>query len=183
MVKCTCPLQAYHAVVYVLLLRYRSVGTPFSRQLPSARLSARRRWFLHAQLRNLAGLHCSLPRGRKRGLHPSRVPPGSTGHFLVFHRERHLYSLLVSIPCRCNFACSSPFLSWFFFGGLSIHLSTALLAHMFSYNITWGATKKVRLSLLFRFKIGTHAPRMYRRLKGQISGLKSQRSRNAIGSC
>ncbi|KAF8962847.1 glycosyl transferase family group 2-domain-containing protein [Flammula alnicola] len=31
---------------------------------------------------------------------------------------------------------------WFFFSGLSIHLSTALLAHMFSYNITWGATKK-----------------------------------------
>ncbi|KAH8105321.1 glycosyl transferase family group 2-domain-containing protein [Cristinia sonorae] len=38
-------------------------------------------------------------------------------------------------------------LSWvpfffFFFGGLSIHISQALLAHIFSYNITWGATKK-----------------------------------------
>ncbi|EKM60565.1 uncharacterized protein PHACADRAFT_110066 [Phanerochaete carnosa HHB-10118-sp] len=31
---------------------------------------------------------------------------------------------------------------FFFFGGLSIHLSQALLAHMFSYNINWGATKK-----------------------------------------
>ncbi|KAF9039188.1 glycosyl transferase family group 2-domain-containing protein [Panaeolus papilionaceus] len=31
---------------------------------------------------------------------------------------------------------------WFFFNGLSIHLSVALLAHLFSYNITWGATKK-----------------------------------------
>ncbi|KAF9448412.1 hypothetical protein P691DRAFT_759933 [Macrolepiota fuliginosa MF-IS2] len=31
---------------------------------------------------------------------------------------------------------------FFFFAGLSIHLSTALLAHMFSYNITWGATAK-----------------------------------------
>ncbi|EJF59433.1 hypothetical protein DICSQDRAFT_181943 [Dichomitus squalens LYAD-421 SS1] len=31
---------------------------------------------------------------------------------------------------------------FFFFGGLSIHLSQALLAHMFSYNIQWGATKK-----------------------------------------
>ncbi|KIM25812.1 hypothetical protein M408DRAFT_204530 [Serendipita vermifera MAFF 305830] len=29
-----------------------------------------------------------------------------------------------------------------FFGGLSIHLSKAILAHLFSYNITWGATKK-----------------------------------------
>jgi hypothetical protein len=35
------------------------------------------------------------------------------------------------------------FPSLFFFGGLSMHLTTALLAHMFSYNITWGATKKV----------------------------------------
>lgn len=32
--------------------------------------------------------------------------------------------------------------SFFFFGGLSIHLSQALLAHLFSYNIQWGATKK-----------------------------------------
>ncbi|KAF9808119.1 hypothetical protein IEO21_07973 [Rhodonia placenta] len=31
---------------------------------------------------------------------------------------------------------------FFFFGGLPIHLSAALLAHLFSYNITWGATKK-----------------------------------------
>ncbi len=32
--------------------------------------------------------------------------------------------------------------SFFFFGGLSIHLSQALLAHLFSYDIQWGATKK-----------------------------------------
>jgi len=31
---------------------------------------------------------------------------------------------------------------FFFFGGLSIHLTTALLAHMFSYNMQWGATTK-----------------------------------------
>lgn len=31
---------------------------------------------------------------------------------------------------------------FFFFGGLSIHLSQAVLSHLFSYNITWGATKK-----------------------------------------
>ncbi|KAK7461714.1 hypothetical protein VKT23_008140 [Stygiomarasmius scandens] len=30
----------------------------------------------------------------------------------------------------------------FFFGGLSIHLSTAILAHMFSYDMTWGSTGK-----------------------------------------
>ncbi|EIW55944.1 uncharacterized protein TRAVEDRAFT_171869 [Trametes versicolor FP-101664 SS1] len=31
---------------------------------------------------------------------------------------------------------------FFFFGGLSIPVSQAILAHLFSYNITWGATKK-----------------------------------------
>ena len=35
------------------------------------------------------------------------------------------------------------FPSFFFFGGLSIPVSQAILAHLFSYNITWGATKKV----------------------------------------
>lgn len=34
-----------------------------------------------------------------------------------------------------------PFFT-FFFGGLSVHLTAALLAHMFSYNIKWEATKK-----------------------------------------
>jgi hypothetical protein len=32
--------------------------------------------------------------------------------------------------------------SFFFFGGLSIHLSKALIAHLISYDIQWGATKK-----------------------------------------
>lgn len=32
--------------------------------------------------------------------------------------------------------------SFVFFGGLSIHISQAILAHLFSFNITWGATKK-----------------------------------------
>ncbi|KAL4246764.1 Glycosyltransferase 2-like domain-containing protein [Abortiporus biennis] len=31
---------------------------------------------------------------------------------------------------------------FFFFGGLAIPLSQAILAHLFSYNMTWGATKK-----------------------------------------
>lgn len=53
-----------------------------------------------------------------------------------------------SHSCKCSSAFTGPpqiepsFCSFFFFGGLSIHLSQALLAHMFSYNITWGATKK-----------------------------------------
>jgi hypothetical protein len=34
-----------------------------------------------------------------------------------------------------------PFFT-FFFGGLPIHVSIALLAHLFSINITWGATTK-----------------------------------------
>jgi len=31
---------------------------------------------------------------------------------------------------------------FFFFGGLSIPLSQAILAHLFSYNMTWTTTKK-----------------------------------------
>jgi hypothetical protein len=49
--------------------------------------------------------------------------------------------------------------SFFFFGGLSIHLSVALLAHLFSYNITWGATaKEVERSNFF-----IEVPRILRR--------------------
>ncbi|KAF8634047.1 hypothetical protein AX17_004311 [Amanita inopinata Kibby_2008] len=43
-----------------------------------------------------------------------------------------------------------PFL-FFFFGGLSIPLSQAILAHIFSYNITWSATvKEVERSNFFK---------------------------------
>jgi hypothetical protein len=49
--------------------------------------------------------------------------------------------LYVFIDCITS-RLTSIICSFFFFGGLSVHLTTALLAHMFSYNITWGATKK-----------------------------------------
>ncbi|KAL0947953.1 hypothetical protein HGRIS_010582 [Hohenbuehelia grisea] len=62
---------------------------------------------------------------------------GNLGYTLLEYRLGH----------RSIFASMVENLTWipfffFFFGGLSIHLSTALLAHLFSYNITWGATKK-----------------------------------------
>lgn len=44
--------------------------------------------------------------------------------------------------CRKLIFPSSDLDSFFFFGGLSIPLSQAILAHLFSYNITWTATKK-----------------------------------------
>ncbi|KAK7696513.1 hypothetical protein QCA50_001171 [Cerrena zonata] len=62
---------------------------------------------------------------------------GNVGYILLEYRLGHS-SLLVSIWETLKWI---PFF-FFFFGGLSIHLSQALLAHMFSYNITWGATKK-----------------------------------------
>jgi hypothetical protein len=41
--------------------------------------------------------------------------------------------------------------SFFFFGGLSIPLSQAILAHLVSYNITWSATvKEVQRSNFFK---------------------------------
>jgi hypothetical protein len=40
---------------------------------------------------------------------------------------------------------------FFFFGGLAIPLTVSILAHMFSYNITWGATvKEVQKSNFFK---------------------------------
>jgi len=43
------------------------------------------------------------------------------------------------------------FLSFFFFGGLSIPLTQAIFAHFFSYNITWSATvKEVQRSNFFK---------------------------------
>ncbi|KAG5643831.1 hypothetical protein DXG03_009562 [Asterophora parasitica] len=64
---------------------------------------------------------------------------GNLGYTLLEYRlgQRDIFSSLVENLTWVPFF-------FFFFGGLSIHLTTALLAHMFSYNITWGATKKVR---------------------------------------
>lgn len=62
---------------------------------------------------------------------------GNVGYILLEYRLG-LRSIWDSLVETCTWI---PFF-FFFFGGLSIHLTTALLAHMFSYNITWGATKK-----------------------------------------
>ncbi|KAE9389013.1 hypothetical protein BT96DRAFT_1003645 [Gymnopus androsaceus JB14] len=51
---------------------------------------------------------------------------------------------------------------FFFFGGLSVHLSVALLAHLFSYDIKWEATKKeVERSNFF-----IECPRIWKRYRG-----------------
>lgn len=62
---------------------------------------------------------------------------GNVGFTLLEYRlgQRNLFSALWE-----NFKWF-PFF-FFFFGGLGIHLSTALLAHLFSYNMQWQATKK-----------------------------------------
>ncbi|KNZ76240.1 hypothetical protein J132_11110 [Termitomyces sp. J132] len=49
----------------------------------------------------------------------------------------------------------------FFFGGLSIHLSTAVLAHMFSYDMTWGSTVKEVERSTFWIEV----PRIWQRFK------------------
>jgi len=50
---------------------------------------------------------------------------------------------------------------FFFFGGLSIHLSQAILAHLFSYNMTWAATKKeVERSNFFK-----EVPKIFKRFR------------------
>ncbi|KAG1848118.1 glycosyl transferase family group 2-domain-containing protein, partial [Suillus subluteus] len=62
---------------------------------------------------------------------------GNLGFSLLEYRLGHR-NLLASAIENVTWI---PFF-FFFFGGLSIHLSQALLSHLFSYNITWGATKK-----------------------------------------
>ncbi|KAH9023732.1 glycosyl transferase family group 2-domain-containing protein [Lactarius pseudohatsudake] len=62
---------------------------------------------------------------------------GNVGFTLLEYRLG-LRSLLSALAENLTWI---PFF-FFFFGGLSIHLSQALLAHLFSYNIQWGATKK-----------------------------------------
>ena len=51
--------------------------------------------------------------------------------------------------------------SLFFFGGMSIHLSTALLAHLFSYDMTWGSTGKEVEQSSFWIEV----PRIWQRFK------------------
>jgi len=51
--------------------------------------------------------------------------------------------------------------SIFFFGGLSIHLSTAILAHMFSYDMSWGSTGKE----VERSSFWIEVPRIWQRFK------------------
>ncbi|KAF8621383.1 hypothetical protein AX15_007840 [Amanita polypyramis BW_CC] len=65
------------------------------------------------------------------------IGAGNVGYTVLEYRlgRRDLISAFVE---NCKWV---PFF-FFFFGGLSIHLTAAILAHMFSYNITWGATKK-----------------------------------------
>ncbi|KAJ7866183.1 glycosyl transferase family group 2-domain-containing protein [Mycena olivaceomarginata] len=48
-----------------------------------------------------------------------------------------------------------------FFSGLSIHLATVLLAHMFSYNMTWGTTSKE----VERANFWIEVPRIWKRFK------------------
>ncbi|KAI5123019.1 hypothetical protein M0805_007640 [Coniferiporia weirii] len=62
---------------------------------------------------------------------------GNFGYTLLEYRLG-TRSLIDSLIENCTWV---PFF-FFFFGGLSIHLAQALLAHLFSYNISWGATKK-----------------------------------------
>jgi len=49
----------------------------------------------------------------------------------------------------------------FFFGGMSIHLSTAILAHLFSYDMTWGSTGKE----VERSSFWIEVPRIWQRFK------------------
>ncbi|KAJ7222442.1 glycosyl transferase family group 2-domain-containing protein [Mycena pura] len=71
---------------------------------------------------------------------------GTIGYTLLEYRLGHkdlIHGFLVNVAWI-------PFF-FFFFGGLSIPVSQAILAHMFSYNISWSATiKEVQRSNFFK---------------------------------
>lgn len=73
---------------------------------------------------------CGIGSGR-------RVSSAVRSSALDGFRSCEFYSVYTVLDRELTFRCS-----FFFFGGLSIPLSQAILAHMFSYNITWSATKK-----------------------------------------
>ncbi|KAJ6532924.1 glycosyl transferase family group 2-domain-containing protein [Mycena vulgaris] len=81
---------------------------------------------------------------------------GNIGYTLLEYRLglRSIFSSLVENLTWVPFF-------FFFFGGLSIHLSTALLAHMFSYNMTWGATTKE----VERSNFWIEVPRIWKRFR------------------
>ncbi|KAI0646077.1 glycosyl transferase family group 2-domain-containing protein [Trametes meyenii] len=65
------------------------------------------------------------------------IGSGNVGYTLLEYRlgEKSLFSGFIQNIIWVPFF-------FFFFGGLSIPVTQAILAHLFSYNITWGATKK-----------------------------------------
>ncbi|KIL67128.1 hypothetical protein M378DRAFT_329332 [Amanita muscaria Koide BX008] len=81
---------------------------------------------------------------------------GNVGFTLLEYRLGHR-SLLGAVFENVRWV---PFFV-FFFGGLSIHLSTAILAHMFSYNMTWGSTGKEVERSTFWIEV----PRIWERFK------------------
>ncbi|CAK5270569.1 unnamed protein product [Mycena citricolor] len=81
---------------------------------------------------------------------------GNAAYTLLEYRLGHR-NILAALVENCTWI---PFF-FFFFGGLSIHLSTALLAHMFSYNMTWQATKKE----VERSNFWIEVPRIWQRFR------------------
>ncbi|OSD07696.1 hypothetical protein PYCCODRAFT_1357854 [Trametes coccinea BRFM310] len=65
------------------------------------------------------------------------IGSGNVGYTLLEYRlgEKSLFTSLFQNILWIPFF-------FFFFGGLSIPVTQAILAHLFSYNMTWGATKK-----------------------------------------
>jgi hypothetical protein len=95
--------------------------------------------------------------------------------------------IAIRIVLRLLIWCFFPTLrSFFFFGGLSIHLTTALLAHMFSYNMTWQATKKVCFASVCSVRLALPmlitSCHVIRRSNGPTSGSRSRGFGTASGS-
>jgi len=140
--RCSGALQVQHDGIHVLVLWARQLVHTLSSQLFPPWLADPNRRDVSSKLRDLGFCLTRFPHMWQYRAHVTRVPSGSErSHFCILG-EYHVDAILVCFIHIFGICSNSKFSSLIFFGGLSIHLSKAILAHLFSYNITWGATKK-----------------------------------------
>jgi len=80
--------------------------------------------------------------------------------FTLLEYRLGLKNIFAALVENCTWI---PFF-FFFFGGMSIHLSKALLAHMFSHDMVWGATKKE----VERSNFWIEVPRIWQRFRSAL---------------
>jgi len=136
---------------HVLLLRPRGFHNGLINQLHPPRLPVPSGRILYALFRDLPRHHSRLLGFWHNRIHDFGISIRVQKVVRGAAREPHLDTLFVRLPLKKKIKLLLTVYSFFFFGGLSIPLSQAIFAHLFSYNITWSATiKEVERSNFFK---------------------------------